>query len=102
MYYFKVAISAVFVIEFFISLFYLLLLSTKIATHLIERKEAMKKSFIVSFLSFMFMFIVYLIWQDLSNLSLWSWTMRIILTTGFSLFVGLIFSAALWNWKNKA
>lgn len=100
MYYFKVAISAVFVIEFFISLFYLLSLSAKVATRLIERKEAMKKSFIVSFLSIMFMLIVYLMWQDLSGLSLWSWMMLTILITGFSFFVGLLFSAALWKNKN--
>jgi len=101
MHYFKIVISVLFVLEFFIALFYLLRLSIRVSTRLVERKEAMKKSFMVSFPTFVFMFIAYLIWQDLSNLSFWSWMMLIILITGSSLFVTLTFAVALWNWNNK-
>ena len=70
MYYFKVAVSVLFIIELFASLAYTLFLSLTVAAQGIETKEAMRKSFIASFLTFMFMFIVYLMWQDVSKLDL--------------------------------
>ncbi len=102
MYYFKIGISILFIIIFIVSLVYTLVLSIKVAAKRIERKEAMRKSFAVSFLTFMFMFIVYLIWQDLSNLDIQTWILVIIFITGFSIFGGLTFAVSLWNWKNKS
>jgi len=99
MYYFKISISIIFIIIFIVSLAYTLILSIKVATKRLERKEAMSKSFTASFLTFMFMFIVYLIWQDLSNLDFQTWILIIIFIAGFSIFGGLAFAVSLWNWK---
>jgi hypothetical protein len=99
MYYFQVSISFIFVIVFFASLAYLLLLSMKTATHLIDRKEAMHKSFVVSFVTWMSMFIVYFIWQDRSNWNFIKWIMVITLTTGFSIFTASLSALSFWQWK---
>ena len=99
MYYFKIIISVAFVIEFFVSLAYLLYLSMKVATHLIESKKAMRKSFLISFFSWLSMFIVYFLWQDISNWNLEIWIMVTAFTIGTSILVASISAFALWNWK---
>jgi hypothetical protein len=99
MYYFKVGVTIVFIIEFFASLAYTLYLSIKVATRNIERKEAMRRSFSISFLTVMFMFVIYLMWQDMSNLNFRGWVAVVVLITGFSFFVASVFALALWNWK---
>lgn len=99
MHYFKIGVTVVFVIEFFASLAYTLHLSIKVATRNIERQEAMRRSFSISFLTVMFMFVVYLMWQDMSNLDFRGWITIIILITGFSFLVASISALALWNWK---
>jgi hypothetical protein len=99
MYYFQVSISFVFVIGLFASLAYLLSLSIKVATHLVDRKEAMRKSFVVSFATWMSMFIVYFIWQDRSNWNFIKWIMVVTLTTGFSIFMASLSALSFWQWK---
>jgi len=47
------------------------------------------------------MFIVYFIWQDLSNWDFRAWIMGIVLIAGFSTFAASLSALALWNWKNK-
>jgi apolipoprotein N-acyltransferase len=101
MYYFQIGISIVFIIGLFASLAYLLYLSVKVSTRLIGRKEAMRKSFLISFFTWMAMFTVYLIWQDISHWNFGTWLMVIIFIFGFSAFGASIFALALWNWKNK-
>jgi hypothetical protein len=64
-----------------------------------ERKEAMRKSFLISFSTWMSMFIVYLIWQDISNWNFVTWIMIIVLITGFSIFTASLSALGLWHWK---
>ena len=78
---------------------YTLYLTMGVVTQRIERKEAMRKSFVVSFLIFMFMFFVYLLWQDVSKLDFSGWITVMILITGVSTFGGLAFALPLLNWK---
>ena len=67
MYYLKIGFSIIFVISFFGSLVYLLSLSVKVATRLMDRKEATLKSFIASLFTWISMFTVVIIWQDKSH-----------------------------------
>ena len=73
----------------------------KVATHLIDRKEAMRKSFVISFATWMSMFFAYLVWQDVSGWNLTQFIMVIILTTGVSIIAAFLTALGLWHWKNK-
>jgi hypothetical protein len=99
MYYIRIGISIIFTIGFFASNVYLLWLSVKVITHLIDRKEVMRKSFIISFFTWMSMFIVYLVWQDVSDWNLMKFVMVIVLTTGFSIFIASLSALGLSHWK---
>lgn len=99
MHYIRIGISIIFVISFFASLVYLLSLSVKLATRIIDRKEAMRKSFVISFTTWMSMFFVYLVWQDVSDWNLIKFVLIIVLTTGFSIFIASLSALGLWYWK---
>ena len=99
MHYIRIGISIIFVISFFASLVYLLSLSVKLATRIIDRKEAMRKSFVISFTTWMSMFFVYLVWQDVSDWNLIKFVLVIVLTTGFSIFIASLSALGLWYWK---
>jgi hypothetical protein len=99
MYYLQIGISIVFIISFFASQIYLLSLSVKVATRLVERKEAMRKSFVISFVTWMSMFFVYLVWMDVANWNLTKFIMVIVLITGLSIFISSLSALGLWYWK---
>ena len=101
MHYIRIGISIIFVISFFASLVYLLSLSVKLATRIIDRKEAMRKSFVISFTTWMSMFFVYLVWQDVSDWNLIQFVLVIVLTTGFSIFIASLSALGLWYWKKS-
>jgi hypothetical protein len=100
MYYLKIGISIIFVIGFFASLIYLFWLSIKVGTRLLDRKEAMRKSFITSFFAWMALFFVAILWQeDISSWDFRKWVMASILIFGFSFFTASLSALGLWNWK---
>jgi len=99
MYYFQIGVSIIFVISFLASLIYLLSLSVKVDTHAMDSKEAIRKSFLTSFVTWMSMFIVYFIWQDKSNWNFGTRIMVIVLMTGFSIFSASLSAFGLWHWK---
>jgi hypothetical protein len=47
----------------------------------------------------MSMFIVYLVWQDVSDWNLMKFVMVIVLTTGFSIFIASLSALGLSHWK---
>lgn len=99
MYNLQIGISLAFIIIIFSSLTYFLWLSVKVATRLMERKEAIPKSFLASFVTWISIFIVYFVWQDMSKWNFVTWVMVIVLTIGFSTVMALISALGLWHWK---
>ena len=99
MYYVKIGFSIIFTISFFGSLVYLLSLSVKVATRLIDRKEATPKSFIASLLTWLSIFITVIIWQDKSNWNIGTWIMIFILLTGVSIVSATVSAFGLWHRK---
>ena len=101
MYYFQASLSLIFLIGFLASLIYLLSISIKVATHLLDRKEAVRKSFLVSFFTWMSMFVVYFVWQDRSNRTFASWIMVTLMMTGISLFAASLIALGLSQWTKQ-
>jgi len=99
MYYLKIGFSIIFVISFFGSLVYLLSLSVKVATRLMDRKEATLKSFIASLFTWISMFTVVIIWQDKSHWNIGTWIMVFVLLIGISIVSAMVSAFGLWYRK---
>src|ERR1051325_4948963 len=100
MYYLQISFSIILVLSIFGSLAYLLWLSAKVATQLMDRKAATSKAFMVSLITCTSIFIFVILWQDKSNWTLETWIMVLMLLTSISMFFAAISAFGLW-YRNK-
>ena len=99
MYYVQIGFSIIFILSFFGSLAYLLSLSVKVATQLMDRKEATPKSFIASLVTWTSIFIVVIIWQDKSEWNFGTWIMVFTLLASISIVSAGVSAFGLWYRK---
>jgi len=99
MYYVQVGISIVFIISFFASLTYLLWLSVKVATRLVDRKDVTRKSFMALFITSISIFSIVIIWQDKSNWNIGTWIIIFSVLTSISIVSAAILAFGSWHLK---
>ena len=91
MHYLQIGVTIVLVLEIIIALFYSLTINLKLVSHQINKREAMRKTFISFFLAFMSIFLTVIIWQDKENWNVSIWISFLVLAIGVSFFVAFFF-----------
>ena len=99
MHYLQIGITIVLVLGIIAALFYSLTITIWLVSHQIDKREAMRKTFISFFLAFMSIFLTVIIWQDKTNWNFSIWVSFLVLAIGVSFFIALFFALMYWNWK---
>lgn len=98
MYYLHIGASVIFFIGFIISLVYQFSLSIKVSTNRLNTYTAMRRLFVVSFCTWMSMFILVLVW----NKTTWSFEKVLMAFVLFSLISAILAGVSAFGlWRRK-
>lgn len=97
--FFQTSLTLILFVLVVYSLKYLLTLTNKAMKQLIDRKEAVKKAFIYSFILYMSIFLAIINFQDLSNLDIKSWIMLLLFMAAAALLVSTITTLSFLRFK---
>ncbi len=95
--YMKIGLTALFLIGALSSLIYSLILLAKFLTKRLGKREAMKKTFWVTFCGWMSMFLGYFIWQ--ADWDIKHWLVFLAVSTSISFIGAISFTASFWTSK---
>lgn len=99
MYYLQLGASVIFAIGFVASLIYQFSLSVRVSTKKLDSRNAMRKLFIVSFCTWMSMFVLVLVWQGKTTWSVGKGIMVFILFSFVAFVLAGISALGLWRFK---
>ncbi len=100
MYYFQIVASIVFLIGLAGSLIYLILLSVRVATNRVSKKEARRKTFITTFCMWSSLFLLVIIGQDKTGWNLVVGIIVFIVLLVLATVLSVITTAGLWLGKH--
>ena len=69
----------------------------KVVTESLNRRDMVQKSFLVSFVFFISVFLIVSIWQDFSDMDITAWIILIVFSVGVSFILAVLNALTFWR-----